>query len=114
MRYYTQQDSMIGHYRRYEMSDLTRLFVTEGHLKEISVFGVYGQAMKSQFFQKSNPEKTEQGLKNLRSKYRIDPIFRRIWDKIVAFGAFWMKLDARFQPLKKIMNICVIYQKNSQ
>ncbi|UYP47701.1 hypothetical protein NEF87_003986 [Candidatus Lokiarchaeum ossiferum] len=111
MKYYSHQDVIIGHYRRYELNQLRDLFLPLG-LKEVCVFGVYGQVMRfAQFSQGSNPEKMEEDLQNLRSRYQKNPIFHRIWDKFVLWGSKLMKMDARFQPQKKIMNICIIFSK---
>lgn len=110
MKFYSHQDVLIGHYRRYELDQLRQLFISQG-LQELSFFGVYGQAMRIQLYQAANPEKMEQDLKKLREKYLSDHIFRRIYDKFVKFGSICMKLDARFQPIRNIMNICVIFRK---
>ena len=69
--------------------------------------------MRVQFYQATNPDKMESDLMNLRKKYISNPIFRRIYDKFVKFGSKCMKLDANFQPLKNIMNICIIFRKPS-
>ncbi len=110
MKYYSHQDVLIGHYRRYEINQLRNLFISRG-LEELTFFGVYGQAMRVQLYQAANPDKMESDLMNLRKKYISNPVFRRIYDKFVKFGSKCMKIDANFQPLKNIMNICIIFRK---
>jgi len=110
MKFYSYQDVLIGHYRRYELDQLRELFISRG-LEEITFFGVYGQAMRVQLYQAANPEKMETDLKNLRKKYISDIGFRRIYDKLVKFGSKLMKIDAKFQPLRNIMNICIVFRK---
>ncbi|MHA1745039.1 MAG: class I SAM-dependent methyltransferase [Promethearchaeota archaeon] len=110
MKFYTNQDRLIGHYRRYEIPEVQALFESMG-LRRLMTFGVYGQAMRVQFVQESNPEKMDQDMVQLRSRYQTNATFRRIWDKIVAIGAFFMKLDATFQPQRNLMNICMIFRK---
>ena len=111
MKFYTNQDRLIGHYRRYEIPQVLALFEPLG-MRHLMTFGVYGQAMRVQFIQESNPEKMDQDMVQLRSQYQTNATFRRIWDKVVAFGSFCMKLDATFQPQRNLMNICMIFRKN--
>ncbi len=89
---------------------LNNLFVGLGMKTKVN-FGVYGQLMRVQMIQASNPQETEDSINNLRDLYFKNVIFRKIWDKIVKIGAFIMELDARFQKYRNLMNICVIYQK---
>ncbi len=114
MKYYSQQDIMIGHYRRYELSEIIKLFKPFG-FHELCSFGIYGQIMRfAQFSQKSNPEKLEKNLSILREKYQSNPAFKKIWDKMVQIGSACMKMDAIFQPKDKIMNICTIFKKRKK
>jgi len=110
MKYYTNQDALVGHYRRYEYEQIKNIFKTKG-LRELVSFGVYGQIMKIAFIQETNPKKTEESLNNLRRRYTSDNIFRIIWDKIVLIGSLIMKIDAKIQPFNKIMDICLIFKK---
>lgn len=110
-KYYTNQDAMVGHYRRYEYNQIQDMFLRLG-LKELTKFPVYGQIMKVQLVQESNPEKTEDALNNLRSRYETDPLFKKFWDVIVKIGSIVMKWDARLQAFDKTMDICVIFKKN--
>ncbi len=110
MEFYTNQDRLIGHYRRYEISGIISLF-EKHNLKNIKIFGVYGQLMKIADIQSTNPQKTEQSLINLRSKYERNVAFRQIWNIIVGFLAKLMKLDAKYHSIKKIMNIALIFKK---
>ncbi|MHA1519435.1 MAG: class I SAM-dependent methyltransferase [Promethearchaeota archaeon] len=110
MKFYSYQDTIIGHYRRYELFQL-RLLIENHNMQFLRHFGIYGQAMRVQLFQAANPDQTEKKLLELRKKYNENPVFRKIWKKIVQFGKFWMTLDAKFQPLSQIMNIGLVFQK---
>ncbi|WP_457557729.1 class I SAM-dependent methyltransferase [Candidatus Harpocratesius sp.] len=110
MKFYSYQDTMIGHYRRYEIDDIKKLF-QDYPLTLLKIFGVYGQFMKVQLFQAARPSETEKGILTLRERYLNNSTFRKIWDKVVDFGKFWMMLDAKFQPLSKIMNIGFLFKK---
>jgi SAM-dependent methyltransferase len=110
MKYYTYQDKIIGHYRRYEIKQLIRLF-EKHHLKNLRKFGVYGQLMRIADIQSINPKKTEENLIKLRDRYEFDTIFRKFWDIIIKYCAKIMKMDAQFRPLKKVMNIAFIFKK---
>ncbi|MHA1106763.1 MAG: class I SAM-dependent methyltransferase [Promethearchaeota archaeon] len=107
-RYYTYQDKLIGHYRRYEIEDIINLFFD---FKLVRYFGVYGQIMKISFIQSNNPIKTEESLLRLRTHYENDILFRKIWRQFVSITSRLMKLDAKFQPKRKIMNIAFIFTK---
>ena len=77
----------------------------------VRIFGVYGQLMRIVDIQSMNPKKTEESLLNLRRKYLENPIFRKIWDQVVKISSIFMKIDAKYQPLKKDMNIGLIFKK---
>ncbi|MGQ4873619.1 MAG: class I SAM-dependent methyltransferase [Promethearchaeia archaeon] len=109
-KYYSMQDKIIGHYRRYESDELSLLFA-KNRLKLIKKFGVYGKLMKISDVQAANPEKTESGIKNLREKYRKNPRFRKYWDIFVKISSGLMKFDARYTKFKKIRNIGLIFIK---
>jgi ubiquinone/menaquinone biosynthesis C-methylase UbiE len=109
-KYFTNQDIICGHVRRYEYQEIRDLFISNG-LHEITQFGVYGQFMRIQFLQSANPEGTEQGLTSLRDTYTKNPVFHKFWDKLVHYSAKFMQLDARFQSFPKKMDICVIFSK---
>ena len=111
MKYFTPQDTLCGHVRRYEYEQIRDLFTTRG-LKELMVFPVYGQFMKIQFLQQANPEKTEENLNKLRENYQRDPNFKKWWDRFVAIGSKCMKIDAKIQPFRKTMDICIIFRKH--
>jgi len=110
MKFYTNQDRLIGHYRRYEISGIISLF-EKYNLKNIKIFGVYGQLMKIADIQSTNPKKTEQSLINLRIKYERNVAFRQVWNLIVGLLTKLMKLDAKYHSFKKIMNIALIFKK---
>ena len=110
MKYFTNQDIICGHVRRYEYKEIKELFTSLG-MKEVTKFGVYGQLMKIQFLQRANPEGTEQGISSLRDNYAKNPVFHKFWDKFVRFSSKFMQLDAKFQPFQKKMDICVIFSK---
>ncbi len=110
MKFYTTQDSIIGHYRRYEINQIISLF-KKFRLRKLKVFGVYGQFMRIADIQSSNPKKIEQNIINLRYKYESNIIFRAIWDVIVRILSKFMKIDAKYHSLKKIMNMAFIFKK---
>ncbi|MHA1291975.1 MAG: class I SAM-dependent methyltransferase [Promethearchaeota archaeon] len=110
MKYYTKQDKLIGHYRRYELNQIKNLF-EKYSLKIIRIFGVYGQLMRIADFQSKNPEKIETNLLKLRKRYNTDEIFRKLWNFVIKISSKVMKIDAKYQPLKKIMNIAIICKK---
>ncbi len=110
MAFYTKQDRIVGHVRRYEYTQIKDLFCSQG-LRELEVFPVYGQFMRLQFVQEVNPQKTEENLTQLRRRYVEDPTFRNFWSQFVRLGAQVMKMDARFQPFSRTMDICLIFRK---
>ncbi len=110
MKYYTNQDKLIGHYRRYEINQLISLF-ERYNLFLLRSFGVYGQFMRIADIQSFNPEKTEKNLLNLRKKYVNNEKFQKIWNMAVNISTRFMKIDAKYRSLKKIMNIGFIFKK---
>ncbi|MFX1393363.1 MAG: class I SAM-dependent methyltransferase [Promethearchaeota archaeon] len=110
MKYYTNQDQLIGHYRRYEVEQILSLF-DKYNLKNLKVFGVYGKFMKIADIQSVNPKKTEETLIKLRNRYESNIIFRKFWNLVVNIGARLMKIDAKYHSLKKIMNVAFIFKK---
>jgi hypothetical protein len=68
--------------------------------------------MKISFIQSKIPEKTEQNLLVLRKKYETDIIFHNLWYRFVKIFSWLMKLDAKFQPKSKILNIAFVFIKN--
>lgn len=107
---YTYQDQIIGHYRRYSLVELDQLLNPLG-FRRLTYFGVYGQMMRIQMIQASIPDETEDTINNLRNKYFQNALFRKWWDRFIQIMSRFMKWDAKYQPLKKILNLCVIYQK---
>ena len=110
MKYYSQQDRLIGHYRRYEIDQITMLF-EKYNLKKIRMFGVYGQIMRIADVQSTNPKKTEINLIKLRKRYSTDATFRKLWDYVVNVSSKVMKIDAKYHSLKKIMNLGLVFIK---
>ncbi len=110
-KYYTQQDKIIGHFRRYEINELKGMFENNG-FKEIRTFGIYGQLMKISEIQAVNPEKVEKNLIKLRTRYKENPVFRSFWKKFIKLSSILMKIDATYRPLRSIMNISMFFQKN--
>jgi len=110
MKYYSQQDRLIGHYRRYEIDQITMLF-EKYNLKKIRMFGVYGQIMRIADVQSTNPKKTEINLIKLRKRYSTDATFRKLWDYVVNVSSKVMKIDAKYHSLKKIMNLGLFFIK---
>jgi len=110
MKYYTQQDRLIGHYRRYEIDEIIQIF-REFKLNHLKTFGVYGRLMRIADIQSSNPERIEKSLLNLRNRYMSDGRFRKIWDFFMKISSTIMKIDAKYHSLKKAMNIGLIFRK---
>ena len=110
MKYYTKQDKLIGHYRRYEIKQLISTFM-KFNLQNLKIFSVYGQLMRFADIQSIDPEMIEERLSNLRNKYETKIVFRHLWRCFVWIGSKAMKLDAKHQPLKKGMNIALIFKK---
>ena len=112
MKYYTNQDRIIGHYRRYEVDELVDLF-RKFNLIHLKTFGIYGRLMRISDIQSANPNNIEENIANLRYRYENSQTFRKIWNLIVKMLSKLMKIDAKYQSLKKIMNIALIFKKNS-
>ncbi|MFX1570947.1 MAG: methyltransferase domain-containing protein [Promethearchaeota archaeon] len=110
MKYYTTQDKIIGHYRRYEINRILSLF-KKFNLKNAKIFGVYGILMIISDIQSINPKKLEDNLIKLRKKYESSVGFRTFWNVIVRVLSMLMKLDAKYQPNKRIRNIGLIFTK---
>jgi len=110
MAFFTPQDTICGHVRRYEYPQIQKLFQDKG-LRQLMMFPVYGQFMRAQYVQEANPQKTEESLNNLRNRYSNDLTFAKFWDQIVKIGAQCMKWDAKFQPFLQTMDICLIFRK---
>ena len=111
MKFYTKQDKLIGHYRRYEIQELIEKF-NKYDLSCLRIFGVYGCLMKIEFIQAANPDKTEENIQKLRDRYENNPLFRKLWDFVVNVSSNVMKMDAKYHKLKKIMNMGFIFIKN--
>jgi len=110
MKYFKKQDKLIGHYRRYEIEQIVSLF-KKYNFKLITAFGVYGKMMKIAVIQSLDPKKLENNLIKLRNRYESNLMFRCFWDLFVFFSSTLMKLDAKYRPLKKVMNIAFIFIK---
>lgn len=110
MRYFDEQDKMIGHYRRYEIEYLKKVFLNRNY-HVIDIFGVYGQLFKISKIQKYDPTRIEEGIINLRYRYISSAFFRMIWSLFASLFAFFMRIDARYQPLNRILNIGLLLQK---
>ncbi|MFX1338899.1 MAG: class I SAM-dependent methyltransferase, partial [Promethearchaeota archaeon] len=110
MKFFTKQDQLIGHYRRYEINQLISLF-KKYHLRNIKVFGIYGRLMIISEVQSVNPKKTESSLQNLRINYASNTLFRKIWDILVKAGSHIMKLDAKSKNLNNKMNLAFVFIK---
>jgi len=110
MKYYTEQDKLIGHYRRYELNNLVKM-LEENDLKLVKLFGIYGYLFKITEIQSSYPEKIEKNIEKLRHLYRKQLIFRLIWNLIVRFLSYLMKLDAKYTSYEKLFNIGLILEK---
>jgi SAM-dependent methyltransferase len=110
MKYYTYQDRLIGHYRRYEIKQVNELF-KKYKLRVIKIFGIYGQLMRIADIQSKNPKRIEENILKLRNRYESNIIFRNFWNIIVKILAKIMKMDAKYHSLNDIMNIAFIFIK---
>ncbi|MBD3254737.1 MAG: methyltransferase domain-containing protein [Candidatus Lokiarchaeota archaeon] len=110
MKYYTGQDRLIGHYRRYEIEELIEI-LEKSNLKVLNVFGVYGRLMRVADIQSSDPQKVEKTISNLRKMFISNLTFRKVWSIIVFFISKIMKMDAKYTPIKQIMNIAILFKK---
>lgn len=112
MKYYTNQDKLIGHFRRYEIDKLISQ-CKKFNLKIIKIFGVYGKMMKIADIQSVNPKEIENRLQKLRDKYNSNILFHKIWNVFVKISSLLMKLDANYTSLNKKMNLAFIFVKDS-
>lgn len=113
MKYFSAQDKMIGHYRRYEIKDLIIQF-RRLNLKKIKIFGIYGRFMKFADIQSSAPRSIENNIVRLRDWYVKFSLFRKIWNVINWFLSWLMRWDAKNTPLKEMRNIAMIFIKNEE
>ena len=110
MKYYSTQDKIIGHFRRYEINTIISDF-KKFNLKNLKTFCIYGRLMMIADIQSTNPEKIEQNLINLRNNYESKLVFQKFWNVIVKIFSKIMKIDARFCPRLKIRNIGLLFMK---
>jgi len=110
MKFYSYQDKLIGHYRRYEVEQMITLF-RNSKLKLLKIFGVYGRLMRIADIQSKNPKKVEKSIIDLRKRYESNIIFRKLWDIFVKITSKIMKFDAKYHSLENIMNIAFIFKK---
>ena len=110
MKYYTNQDRIIGHYRRYEINHIISIF-NKFNLRNLKIFGVYGRLMIIADIQSANPKKIEENLINLRNKYENNITFRKIWNILVRILSKFMEIDAKYQSNKSIRNLGLIFIK---
>jgi SAM-dependent methyltransferase len=111
MKYYTFQDSLIGHYRRYEIDPIIKVF-KKFNLANLKIFGIYGKLMRISQIQSKFPKKTEENLMKLRKRYRSKKIFHKLWDIFVIISTKLMKMDAKYHSIKEIMNVGFIFIKH--
>ncbi|MFX1279693.1 MAG: class I SAM-dependent methyltransferase [Promethearchaeota archaeon] len=109
-KYFTAQDRLIGHFRRYEINQIIKIF-NEFNLRNLKIFGVYGRLMAITNIQSTNPKKLEENLLHLRNKYESNLGFRKLWDLIVKFFSKLMKIDAKYNSINKIRNIGLVFIK---
>ena len=110
MRYYSTQDKIIGHFRRYEINQIISRF-NKFNLVNIKTFGVYGRLMMIADIQSTNPKKIEENLINLRNKFESNIIFRKFWNILVKIMSKFMKIDAKYSSQYKMRNIGLIFMK---
>ncbi|UCC20441.1 MAG: class I SAM-dependent methyltransferase [Promethearchaeota archaeon] len=110
MKYYSNQDRIIGHFRRYEIDQIISHF-KKFDLRKLLTFGVYGRLMIIADIQSRNPKKIEANLIKLRNKYESNGIFQKVWKIIVKFLSKLMKIDAKYCSKNRIRNIGLIFMK---
>ena len=76
----------------------------------MKIFGIYGQLMRISDVQSLNPEKMEENLTRLRKTFESSIMFRIAWSIFVWIGARLMRIDAKHQHPRKIMNIGFIFK----
>ncbi len=111
MKFYSNQDKLIGHFRRYDSGEIISDF-NKYNLKNLKTFGVYGRLMLIADIQSTNPRKIEENLITLRNKYESNTIFQNIWNVIVKILSKLMKLDAKMSSNRRIRNVGLIFIKN--
>jgi hypothetical protein len=67
--------------------------------------------MRFSEIQSSNPTKLEESLINLRLKYETNKVFRRFWDYVVKVLSLFMKLDAKYISIQRMMNLALVFKK---
>jgi len=110
MKYYSMQDRIIGHYRRYEKKKIISLF-SKFNLLNIQSFGIYGVLMKIADIQSTNPDKVEYDLIKLRNRYESDIAFQKFWNCVQRILSLLMKIDAKYHSHQRIRNIGFIFIK---
>ncbi len=111
MDYYSNQDKLIGHFRRYELSEILSRF-KKFNLRSLKSFGVYGRLMLLADIQSTNPRKIEENLIILRKKYDSNLTFKKIWGVVVKILSKLMKIDAKYSSKHKMRNLGLIFMKN--
>ena len=109
-KFYTTQDKLIGHYRRYEIDEIKGLFLNY-NLKCIEYFGIYGILMKISLLQAIKPDFVTDNIQKLRLKYLSGSKFRIFWKILVYLLSKLMIIDAKYTPKRNIMNIAFIFRK---
>ena len=67
--------------------------------------------MRISDIQSANPDKIEKNIVDLRYRYENSRTFRRLWNIVVKILSKLMKIDAKYQPLRKVMNVALIFKK---
>ncbi|MFW9818963.1 MAG: class I SAM-dependent methyltransferase [Candidatus Thorarchaeota archaeon] len=111
MKYFSKQDRIIGHFRRYEINKIISYF-EKYTLENVKIFGVYGRLMLIADIQSTNPRKIEENLINLRNNYESKLVFQKVWNLIVKIFSKFMKIDAKYSPIPKIRNLGLIFIKS--
>jgi len=111
MKYYSNQDKIIGHYRRYETRDLILIFREMG-FQMLKIFGVYGRLIAISRIQSSHSKKVEESILKLRDLYSNNKLFQHFWDVITKVFSKIMKWDVSFTPFRKMRNIGLIFVKS--
>ncbi|MBY9007920.1 MAG: class I SAM-dependent methyltransferase [Candidatus Lokiarchaeota archaeon] len=113
MKYYSDQDKIIGHYRRYELVQIIEL-LDNYNLKILKTFGVYGQLFRITEIQSYRPKEVEEQINKLRARYESKIWFRKLWDLFVRITSYFMRLEVKYLSINKVMNIGFVIKKTSK
>jgi len=94
---------------RIAISEISRILKKKGFV--VITVPHRKQLMRISKLQPITPNKTERGILKLRNYYISNQIFRKSWNIINLIISKLMKIDAKYQPLKRVMNMGLMFQK---